>query len=63
MPLFQFASHLFSPSRGRRRRQAYRREFCHPEMLERRAMLTGTNTSFDNTPGEALHEPLPIVSE
>ena len=31
-------------------------------MLERRAMLTGTNTSVDNTPGEALHEPLPIVS-
>ena len=32
-------------------------------MLEQRAMLTGTNTSVDNTPGEALHEPLPIVSE
>ena len=32
-------------------------------MLERRAMLTGTNTSVDDPAGVDLNEPLPIVSE
>ena len=63
MSLFRFASCIFSQLKGCRRRQDHRKDFCLPEILERRAMLTGNNTPVDNPAGVDFNEPPPIVSE
>ena len=61
MPLFHPAAHRLSALRRRRR---HRGHSCrHPEMLERRAMLTGTDTSVDAPTGADLAEPPPLVTE
>ena len=61
MPLFRPAARRLSSLRRRRR---HRGHSCrHPEMLERRAMLTGTDTSVDDVAGADLNEPPPIVRE
>lgn len=61
MPLFRPAARRLSALRRRRRHRGHR---CrHPEMLERRAMLTGTDTSVDDATGADLAEPPPLVTE